>query len=212
MRTDDLIRTLVSDTHPLPPPPMRSLWPALMCGLAVSALAFLLVLGPRPDIAAAAATLRFPFKIVAMLLLFAAAVTLVLRMVRPGATTRDALAAVLAAPALLLAAVAMELIVLPPDRWSAAAIGTNSLVCLTAIPLLSIPILAAAIYALRSGAAVHPTLTGAVAGLLSAAAAAALYAIHCTDDSPLFVVIWYGIAAALVTAVGAIAGRMFLRW
>jgi len=212
MRTDDLIRSLVSDTHPLPAPPVRRLWPALLCGLAVSALAFVLVLGPRPDIAAAAATPRFPFKIVAMLLLFAAAAALVLRMARPGATMRDAVAAVLAVPALLLAACALELVALPPALWPSAAVGTNALICLTAVPLLSLPILAAAIYALRSGAAVRPALTGAVAGLLSAGAAAALYAMHCTDDSPLFVAIWYGIAIAMVSAVGALSGRIFLRW
>ena len=52
----------------------------------------------------------------------------------------------------------------------------------------------------------------AAAGLLAAAAAAALYAFHCFDDSPLFVVTWYGLAALPVIALGAAAGHRLLRW
>jgi hypothetical protein len=51
-----------------------------------------------------------------------------------------------------------------------------------------------------------------VAGLLSAGLGATLYASHCTDDSPLFVATWYPLAIAMVTAVGAIAGRKMLRY
>jgi hypothetical protein len=48
--------------------------------------------------------------------------------------------------------------------------------------------------------------------LLSAGFAATLYASHCTDDSPLFVATWYTLSAALVTAVGALAGSKLLRF
>ncbi|MFZ5673199.1 MAG: NrsF family protein [Pseudomonadota bacterium] len=41
---------------------------------------------------------------------------------------------------------------------------------------------------------------------------ATLYASHCFDDSPLFVLVWYSLAIALVTAVGFFAGRHLLRW
>jgi hypothetical protein len=46
--------------------------------------------------------------------------------------------------------------------------------------------------------------------LLSSGLAATLYAAHCTDDSPLFVATWYTLATALVTVVGALAGRKVL--
>ena len=42
--------------------------------------------------------------------------------------------------------------------------------------------------------------------------AAALYAAHCTDDSPLFVVVWYSAAIALVTMIGALIGPRVLRY
>ena len=47
---------------------------------------------------------------------------------------------------------------------------------------------------------------------VSAAAAAALYAFHCFDDSPLFVVTWYALAALPVIALGAAVGHRLLRW
>ena len=91
-------------------------------------------------------------------------------------------------------------------------VGKNAWNCLTSIPLMSLPLLAAALLGLRHGAPTRPALAGAIAGLLSAGLAATLYASHCTDDSPLFVATWYTIAAALVTAVGALAGPRVLRF
>lgn len=91
-------------------------------------------------------------------------------------------------------------------------VGTNSKVCLTAIPVISLPLLAAALVGLRHGAPTRPMLTGAVAGLLSAGFAATLYAAHCTDDSPLFVATWYTLAAGIVAAIGALAGSRLLRF
>ena len=70
-------------------------------------------------------------------------------------------------------------------------IGSNSKLCLIAISVLSLPLLAAALIGLRHGASTRPAVTGAIAGMLSAALAATLYASHCTDDLPLFVATWY---------------------
>jgi hypothetical protein len=95
-----------------------------------------------------------------------------------------------------------------PARW----LGHNAMLCLTAIPLLSLPILAAALLALRQGAPSRPAVAGALAGLLSAGLAATLYAAHCVDDSPLFVATWYTLATALVTAIGALAGAKWLKY
>jgi hypothetical protein len=91
-------------------------------------------------------------------------------------------------------------------------VGNNSKVCLIAIPLLSLPPLAAALIGLRHGAPARPAVAGAVAGLAAAGLAATLYASHCTDDSPLFVATWYTVATALVTAIGAFIGSRVLRF
>lgn len=212
MRTDELIRSLVADGQASPRPPAMRLLPFVLAGAAVSVVGFLVVLGPRSDISTAARTLRFDLKILVSLTLLAAAVLLVMRMARPGAATRFAAAGLFVAPLLLGLAVAAEMMALPRASWLPAALGANWLVCLTAMPLLSLPMLAGTIYALRSGASLRPVLTGAIAGVLAAAAAAALYALHCTDDSPLFVAIWYSLAIAAVAVAGALAGRFALRW
>jgi len=83
---------------------------------------------------------------------------------------------------------------------------------MTAIPLMSLPLLIASLIGLRHGAPTRPAVAGAIAGLLSAGLAATLYASHCTDDSPLFVMTWYTIAAALVAVVGALLGARVLRY
>jgi hypothetical protein len=50
------------------------------------------------------------------------------------------------------------------------------------------------------------------AGLLAGGMGAALYAMHCPDDSPLFVATWYGLAIAVVATLGAVLGSRVLRW
>jgi hypothetical protein len=157
-------------------------------------------------------TVRFDLKIIQMALLCGAALTLALRLSFPRASARTAWGALATAAVLIAAPVALELAVLPRVQWPTATIGSNAPVCLPAIVAMGLPLLAAALYALRLGAPTRPALTGAVAGLAAGAAAAVLYATHCADDSPLFVVLWYGIALSVVTVVGALAGRVVLRW
>ncbi|MFC6491272.1 NrsF family protein, partial [Nitratireductor sp. GCM10026969] len=57
-----------------------------------------------------------------------------------------------------------------------------------------------------------PALAGAAAGLLAGGLAATFYAAHCTDDSPLFVAVWYTIAVAMLALVGAAIGSRLARW
>jgi hypothetical protein len=86
-------------------------------------------------------------------------------------------------------------------------VGSNSLICLTAIPLLSLSVLAAAPSALRVGAPTRPTLAGAAAGLLAGGFVAALYAMQCTDDTPLF-----SYSVAIVVSLAGAAAPRLLRW
>jgi hypothetical protein len=108
--------------------------------------------------------------------------------------------------------VLIEMIVVPSDSWREELVGSNSTLCLATIPLLALPVLVATLAVLRRGAPLAPGITGAVAGLFAGGLGAALYAAHCIDDSPLFVAAWYGVAIALVAAVGALAGWKLLRW
>jgi len=70
----------------------------------------------------------------------------------------------------------------------------------------------ASLIVLRAGAVTAPGWAGLASGLAAAALAAAIYAVHCNEDSPLFVAAWYGLAVMLVGGLGAILGRLTLRW
>jgi hypothetical protein len=118
----------------------------------------------------------------------------------------------IAAPLLVIMAVILELLVVPGSDWGTRLVGTNMVICLTFIPLIGIGPLAVFLAVLRHGAPTRPVLAGATAGLLAGGLAATFYAAHCFDDSPLFVGTWYTIAIAGLAALGAVGGRLFVRW
>jgi hypothetical protein len=212
MDTNELIKALAADTRP----PALSLssvwWGAAGLAIALAAAVFFALLGPRPDIAAAAETPRFLFKFVVTITLAVSAIGVVRALSRPRETWRSAKPYLAAAPALMAIAVIVELVVLPPDTWSGRLVGTNSMACLIYIPLIGIGPLAIFLLALRHGAPTRPALAGAIAGLAAGGIAATFYAAQCTDDSPLFVATWYTIAIAGLALIGAAAAERFARW
>jgi hypothetical protein len=101
---------------------------------------------------------------------------------------------------------------MPASAWLPRAMGMNGLMCLANIIFLSLVPLTAVVYALRQGAPMSPAVTGAAAGLLAGAVGATVFAMHCMDDSPLFVAIWYTLATGLMALTGLMVGRYGLRW
>lgn len=212
MKTSRFIDTLAADLNPRGMSLHLRFLLALCLGALISVGLFMASVGPRADFADATHSLRFELKFVDTLSLTMPSALLCVRLLRPDARP-GVLALFLAAPFFLLGgAVIGELFLVPAEMWGTRLIGTNALHCLTIIPLLSIPPLAALIYAMRRGAPLNPALTGAVAGAASAGIAATLYAANCPDDSPLFVATWYPLATMIVVAIGALAGHRFLRW
>lgn len=211
MKTDDLIRAMAADTPPARPV-ARQLAEALLAGALLVALVALPLLGLRADWAAAMTDLRIMPKQALPLLLAVAAFGAATRLARPDADLgrwRWLLAAV---PVALGVVVASEMAVLPRDGWQPAMMGETHWFCLGVICLMAGPLMAGILWALRGGASTRPRLSGATAGLLAGSTAATLYAIHCTEDNPLFYAAWYGLAILLVTAAGALGGGRLLRW
>ena len=185
---------------------------ALPPAVLVSGLGFLLLLGVRPDLGEALTQLRVMVKQGYPVLLAVAAAGAALRLARPGMRVGRWWLGLAAVPALLAAAILVELAVLPAGDRGRMFFGHSIGICLPAITLMAAPILVASLWALRQGASVHPALSGAVAGLLSGGAATALYAFHCTEDSPLFYAVWYVLPILAMTGAGAVAGSRILRW
>jgi hypothetical protein len=212
METEQLIRTLAADNLHRARPVGFVLALALLAAAPVSTAMFLAGLGVRPDVMTAMHNPFFDLKFVVTLALAISAIGVSLHLSRPEASLRGWAWLLLIPAGILAAAIASEMMMPQRLPMMTRLIGTNSRVCMTAIPLMSLPLLAAALIGLRHGAPARPAVAGAIAGLLSAGLAATLYASHCTDDSPLFVATWYTISTALVTAVGALAGSRVLRF
>lgn len=212
MDTNDLIRTLAADNDTHQRSVGNLLLAALVLAVPVSTVLFLTGLGVRPDVMTAMRNPFFDLKFIITMTVAAAAIAISLHLSRPESSL-GRWAWLLAIPVGLLGIGLMGEMMMPHRApMSTRLIGSNSKVCLTAIPLLSLPLLVAALMALRHGAPSRPALAGAFAGLLSAGLAATLYAAHCTDDSPMFVATWYTIAIAFVAAIGAFAGSRILRF
>ena len=211
MKTENLVEALVADRATGSRTISGTLTAALALGGLVSLALFFFELGVRQDIAQALVTWRFDLKVGLVLSALVSAFALCRALSRP-VPSRRPVRLLLPLAALAAMAVAIELAAVPSASWGTRLVGSNSLVCLTAIPMLAIAPLAAVLLTLRSGAPASPALAGAAAGFLAAAAGATLYAFHCFDDSPLFVMTWYVLAAIPMVVLGAIVGHKLLRW
>jgi hypothetical protein len=212
METDQLIRTLAADSAHRARPVGSVLALSLLLAAPVSIAIFLTELGVRPDVMTAMRNPLFDLKFAVTLALAISAVAISLHLSRPEASLRGWAWLLLIPIALVAAGIGGEMMMPQRPPMMTRLMGRNASTCLTAIPLMALPLLAAALFGLRHGAPTRPAVTGGIAGLLSAGLAATLYASHCTDDSPLFVATWYTIAAALVAAIGALAGSRVLRF
>jgi len=210
MKTDDLVAILARDAAATGPDIHRRLATAFAVAALAAVALMVPTLGIRGDIAAASTGMLFPLKILAVATLAVGAIALVRAASRPEAELPRG---VLVVPVLvLLVALGHEVATQVPANLSARMIGRYWGVCLVAIPLLGLIPLAAILAAMREAAPRHAVRAGALAGLAAGAIAATAYGLHCTDDSPLFVVVWYGIAITILTGLGALLGRRLLAW
>jgi hypothetical protein len=209
MKTDELIEALAAEPLERRSVP-RIFAGALAVGLCV-VLSLWLALGPR-DLVVSMRSIRFDVKLLSTFSLAIAAGGLTLRLARPGAPVGFWLEGLLLAPCLVALAVFAELAVSAPGSWWARLVGTNALGCLTFIPLLSAAPLLALLLAMRQAAPTEPGLAGAVCGLSASGVGGFFYAMHCPDDSPLFLATWYTIATIGMTLIGGVAGSRVLRW
>ncbi|MES2843603.1 MAG: DUF1109 domain-containing protein [Pseudomonadota bacterium] len=209
MKTDDLIALMAADATPA-----RPVAPVLVVSflavLGVAGFIFLSVIGMRDDLPGAYAQPLIAAKSVLPVGLALLGLGFAIALARPDGQVRLWPLSVIGVAALGLFALGM--LATPTERWASGIVGQTILPCLLSIPALAVVPLGVALVALRRGASTAPRLSGALAGLGAGAAATAVYALHCTEDSPLFYVTWYGLAILLVTALGAALGQRLLRW
>jgi hypothetical protein len=210
MRTEDLIAGLSRDARVSGPRADRAMTAALGLGVVVAVATLVSALPPRADVGEAFTTLQFPLKLIIVTTLAVGSIALLRAASRvDGALPKS----VLVMPvALMVFALGHELATVPASLFGARLVGRNASVCLVAIPAMAALPLAGLLLALKRATPASPTGAGALAGLAAGAVAACFYGVHCTDDSPLFVATWYGLALAGLSALGALVGRRWLAW
>lgn len=210
MNTGDLIKVIAQDAQMQPVPMARRLFWSVTGSFVVAALALIATIGVRPDIWAALTTSQFDVKLFSVATLLSGAWAAARQLSRPETDARTTLV-IMTLPLLVLAvAVVSELLSTEAATWGARAIGTQAKVCSVAILGLSFAILL--MTAMRVGAPRSPKLAGAVVGPFVGATGAFFHAIHCPDDSPIFVALWYTLPVAALAAFGVIIGNHVLRW
>jgi hypothetical protein len=210
MKTDDLIATLAADTLPRATAGRR-LSRALPAGFVLSLLAFVLLWGTRPDLEMVLASVVI-LKTVGPVVLLVLAGALALSMSRPSARIMAPAGALVGLGVIALAVLGLALLRPEGSGLLATLVVPQLWVCLLSIPLLSLPVLGALLWALSAGAALRPGLTGAMAGAAAGGAGAALYSLYCDQDGALFVLPAYGAAILVVSLIGVVIGRRALRW
>ncbi len=213
MRTEQLIDSLVNNLEPVSPRRgPRALAVALALSAAAAAVLMLLLLGLNPQLRAYLGLPMFWVKLGFGLAIAAVALVLALRLARPGVRAGAARLAPIAPVAVLWLLAIGALAGTAPGERAALVFGASWRTCSPSIALLSLPVLAAALIALRTMAPTQPVAAGAAAGLLAGGVGTAIYALHCPELAAPFLAVWYVLGLLAPVAIGALAGPRLLRW
>ncbi len=198
MDTDELIAALAADDVPAKRPHL--LW-RVAFGVAVSLVLMLVFWGMRPG---------WPNLLMMAPLLVKQSLPILVALVAwPLLRRSDPEAQAPLWPLWLLAATGAA-------GWLLSAItggdilGETLWACLLSIPALALPIALALFRGMRHRVEPRPARSGMLAGLVSGGAAAAVYAVHCDEDSAAFFLLWYGLAIVICGLAGRVAGRRWL--
>jgi hypothetical protein len=211
MKTDTLIDMLARDAGPAPRALVaRRLSPAAGVGLMASALGAIAAFGLIPASLFATAVPWTKMGYAGALAITAAWLTA--RLSRPAAPIARPWRAVTAVVIAMALVGAASLSLQPEGARVAALLGDSWLSCPWSVLLVSLPALAAALWAVRGLAPTRPQAAGFSAGLFAGALGAFGYALSCPEVSPAFVAVWYTLGIVLTGALGAALGPRVLRW
>lgn len=213
MRTDELVTMLATGAGAVDRrAPVRRYAIAIGSSVAVAAGLMAVWLGVRPDLIRDLSVPMVWVKFVFIACLFFGALLAVFHLGRPGAPLSK-MPGILAAPVLAMWALAIVALVgAEPTQRPELVLGQTWAACPFRIATLSIPVFAAALWAMKGLAPTRLRLAGAAAGLLAGAAGAFVYAFHCPELAAPFLGVWYVLGMSIPTAVGALIGPRALRW
>lgn len=213
MKTDDLMQLLATDAAPVPRHAgERRFAIALGVGLVLAFAWVSLEYGLRKDLGSVWVTPAFALKLAMPLAVAASGLAAVFQLAHPGGRVRGWAWGLWLPVALLWAWAALVLAQAEPGTRAALVLGSTWRTCVFNVIATSLPVGVALFWALRGLAPTRPMLTGAVAGWLAGAVGATVYALHCPEMQAPFLAVWYVLGMAACAAIGALAGRHWLRW
>lgn len=213
MKTDDLVAMLATGAGAVAPHAAARRYAIAIPWGALGALLLLAtLLGVRRDLGAAVLLPMFWVKVAFVACLAAASWLAVLRLSRPGVRL-GWVSGALTAPVLAIWALAVVVLIqADPAQRPALFFGDTWASCPLLVAMLSAPLFAAVLWALKGLAPTRLRLAGAAAGLLSGAVGALVYCLHCPELGAPFVGFWYLLGMLIPTAAGALFGPRLLRW
>jgi hypothetical protein len=134
------------------------------------------------------------------------------RLSRPGARLGKTGGAIVAPVLVIWLYAAWVLLDVPAAEREELVMGRTWKYCLLGISTFSVPVFAAALWAMKGLAPTRPALAGAASGLLAGAIAALVYALHCPEMEAPFLGVWYVAGMLIPVAAGALLGPFVLRW
>jgi hypothetical protein len=213
MKTDDFVIALAREAGPaLQNVGAKRFSLAVAIGMLASILLMLATLGSRPDLAAALAMPKFWMKVAFAGAMAVAGYFAMARLGRPG--VRPGLMPVwIALPVVLIwLVIAFVLFSAAPAERLHLLLGQTWMVCPFLIAMLSAPFLVTAFWAMQGLAPTRLNIAGAATGLFAGALGALVYSLHCAEMEAPFIGTWYLLGILIPTGIGALAGRVLLRW
>lgn len=209
----DLARELSAALVPVPPSfVQRRLLAGSGMGALVSIGLVFTLLGPRPDMTSAMATVMFWVKLAYPLSLAVVAGLVAERLARPVATARRRIVW-LGVPLLAVAALAVgQFLVASPAARHALVMGRSALLCPFLVFAAALPPLLGLLWAMRGLAPTRLAATGAIIGLVAGGTGAFAYAWHCTEAGAPFLALWYSLGILAAVVLGVLLGPLLLRW
>lgn len=213
MSSEAVIDRLVEDLAPVRP---RRAWRDALVLLAVAfaeAVLVAMVAQPRGDLAAAVGTPMFWWKMLSCLAIAVAGAAALILALDPAESPRRGRRLMLGA-AFAAAAIgaAGAVILASPDPLMRRLDMPEGMECLRDVLILSAPMLVAIVLLARRAAPTRPRAAATAAGVAAAGWATFVFAWTCPHSDPLYVVVWYGLAVAIVTGLARWVLPHLLRW